>query len=395
MTGTEHQPLTIVHAIARLNVGGAALHVIQLAAQQRARGHDVTVVAGTLADGEESMEYVADDLDVPVIRLPALQRELSLLADATAVRELRRTVVRRCADVLHTHTAKAGATGRIAAMLPSGGWPRTTVHTFHGHVLSGYFGGRREKVFIRIERSLGRRSGAIVAVSDEVRDDLVDLGVASPEKIVVIPYGFDFSGISSPDQAGRAALRSEIDLMPDAFVVGWAGRLTAIKRPRDLVRTLAELVEMRVDAFLVVVGDGPERESVEALATELGVMERCRFLGYRRDMSRWYGAFDAFLLTSENEGTPVVAIEALASGCPVVATNAGGTAAVVRHGQSGYLAPIGETHQLAGHLYELASRPGLARSLGKTGELDIKRRFASETMADAVDALYRDLLTVP
>ena len=112
--------LSIVHAIARLNVGGAALHVIELAARQQARGHDVVIVAGTLADGEESMEYVAHDLGVPIVRLPVLQRELSPGSDVAAVRELRRTIVRRQADVLHTHTAKAGATGRIAAMLQRG-----------------------------------------------------------------------------------------------------------------------------------------------------------------------------------------------------------------------------------------------------------------------------------
>ena len=128
---------------------------------------------------------------------------------------------------------------------------------------------------------------------------------------------------------------------------------------------------------------------------ELGVQERCRFLGYRRDMSRWYGIFDAFLLTSENEGTPVVAIEALASGCPVIATNAGGTATVVRHGESGYLAPIGETGALAGYLSDLADDPEQARSLGRAGSLDVKRRFASETMAAAVDSLYRRLLDRP
>ena len=395
MTGIEGRPLSIVHAIARLNVGGAALHVIELAAQQRARGHDVIVVAGTLAEGEESMEYVADDLGVPIVRLPALQRELSLVADAAAVRELRRTVVRRRADVLHTHTAKAGATGRLAAMLLWGEWPRTTVHTFHGHVLSGYFSSRREKVFIRVERFLARRSGAVVAVSDEVRDDLVKLGVAPPERIVVIPYGFALSGLTQADQAERSLRRAEIDLMPEAFVVGWAGRLTPIKRPQDLVRTLAELVEMGIDAFLVVIGDGPERESVERLAMELGVTDRCRLLGYRRDMSHWYGAFDAFLLTSQNEGTPVVAIEALASGCPVVATEVGGTATVVRHGKSGYLAPVGETHELAARLRELASTPGLAQSMGKRGEIDVKRRFSSDRMADAVDALYRRLLEAP
>jgi glycosyltransferase involved in cell wall biosynthesis len=384
--------LSIVHAIARLNVGGAALHVIELAAKQRERGHEVVIVAGTLAEGEESMEFVAHDLGVPIVRLPALQRELSPLADATAVREIMRTVTRREADVLHTHTAKAGATGRIAARLGRGRWPRATVHTFHGHVLSGYFGTRKERVFIQVERLLARRTGAVIAVGDEVRDDLIRLGVAPPEKIVVIPYGFDLSGLARPDDAERAGQRIGIGVPPDGFVVGWAGRLAPIKRPHDLVRTLAELVALRTEAYLVVVGGGPERASVEELAAELGVRDRCRFLGYRRDMSRWYGTFDAFVLTSENEGTPVVAIEALASGCPVVATNAGGTATVVRDGTSGYLVSIGDTRALAGHLHELATTPGLARSLGEAGARDVRERFTSGAMADAVDALYRGLL---
>lgn len=299
---------------------------------------------------------------------------------------------RRHADVLHTHTAKAGATGRIAAALPGSAWPRTTVHTFHGHVLSGYFGTRREKVFIQVERLLARKSGAIIAVSDEVRDDLAGLGVAPREKITVIPYGFDLSGLGRPDDAERARRRATIDIPADAFVVGWAGRLTAIKRPRDLVHTLTGLEAAGVPGYLVVAGDGPERDGVEELAKELGVHERCRFLGYRRDLSTWYGTFDAFLLASENEGTPVVAIEALASACPVVATSAGGTATVVRDGESGFLAPVGDIAGLAAYLATIASDPKLARSLGEAGALDVRRRFALDAMADAVDALYRRLL---
>jgi len=395
MNDVAESPLSIVHAIARLNVGGAALHVIELAARQRARGHKAIIVAGTLADGEESMEYVAHDLGVPIVRLPALQRELSPGSDAAAVRELRRTIVRRQANVLHTHTAKAGATGRIAAMLQRGPLPGTTVHTFHGHVLSGYFSTRRERVFARVEQFLARSTGAIIAVSDEVRDDLIGFGVAAPEKIVVVPYGFDFSGLTRPEEAERATTRGEIGLEPEDFTIGWAGRLTAIKRPHDLVRTLAALGQLGTRASLVIVGDGPERESVETLARELGVMESCRFVGYRRDMSRWYSTFDAFVLTSENEGTPVVAIEALASGCPVVATEAGGTATVVRHGESGYLAPIGDTAALAAHLHELASSRELTHRLGNTGAADVRARFALETMTDTIDALYRRLLESP
>ena len=209
----DEHALSIVHAIARLNVGGAALHVIELAARQRARGHDVVIVAGTLAEGEESMEYVAHDLGVPVVRLPALQRELSPLADATAVRELRRTVTpprRGRAPHAHRQGGRDGTARRRARR--GGTWPRATVHTFHGHVLSGYFGTRRERVFIQLERLLARRTGAIVAVSDEVRDDLVRLGVAPPEKIVVIPYGFDLSGLSRARRGRAGARRTAIGL---------------------------------------------------------------------------------------------------------------------------------------------------------------------------------------
>lgn len=386
------RPLTIVHAIARLNVGGAALHVLELAGEQRRRGHDTIVVAGTLADGEESMAYVAEELGVPVVSLPALQRELSVGRDAAAIRELRRILRRRRPDVLHTHTAKAGTTGRVASRLAGRARPAATVHTFHGHVLRGYFDPRRERLFALVERTLARRTGALVAVSDEVRDDLVALGVAPAERIAVIPYGFDLSRLTRPGSRERDALRRELDVGPQTFVVGFAGRLTTIKRPHDLVRVLAGLRARGEDAVLVVLGDGPDRASVEALAQELGVAGACRFLGFRRDVARWYGAFDAFLLTSENEGTPVVAIEALAAECPVVATEAGGTATVVRHGETGLLAPIGDTETLAAHLGRLAREPEWARALGRAGAADVRGRFATERMADAVDGLYERLL---
>ncbi len=385
--------LSLVHAIARLNVGGAALNVLGLAAEQRRRGHEVVVVAGRLAEGEESMEYVATELGVPVIRLPALQRELSLPRDVAAVRALRRIVSERRPDVLHTHTAKAGATGRIAAVLPGRAHPRATVHTFHGHVLRGYFDRHRERAFTRVERMLARRTGALVAVSDEVRDDLVALGVAPADRIDVIPYGFDLTRLGRPRDPERARARQELGIEPAAFVVGWAGRITAIKRPDDLVHTLAHLVASGVDAALVGVGDGPDRPRVDRLAVQLGVAERCRFVGFQRDMVPWYGLFDAFLLTSQNEGTPVAAIEALASACPVVATDAGGTATVVRDGETGYLAPIGDTAALAQRLARLARDPALARTLGERGAADVRERFAMAHMVDKIDALYAHLLS--
>jgi glycosyltransferase involved in cell wall biosynthesis len=384
--------LSIVHVIARLNVGGAALHVLQLAREQSQRGHEVIVVAGTLAAGEESMEYVADELGVRLLRLPVLQRELSPRADSAAILALRKLIRERRPDVLHTHTAKAGATGRLAALTSGRARPRARVHTYHGHVLSGYFNRRWEHVFRWIERLLAYSSGTLVAVSDEVRDDLVGFGVAPASRFAVVPYGFDLPPWSEEDEQARRSLRAEIGASDETFVAGWAGRLTAIKRPLDLVRTLRARVDLRVDAVVVLVGDGEDRRAVEALAAELEVADRCRLVGFQKHIRPWYAAFDALVLTSANEGTPVVAIEALAAARPVVATRAGGTGTVVRHGESGYLEAIGDTTALAERLAELAHDPALRKRLGDYAGEDVRARFAVARMADEVETVYRRLL---
>jgi glycosyltransferase involved in cell wall biosynthesis len=352
----------------------------------------VIVVAGTLAAGEESMEYVADELGIRLVRLPVLQRELSPRADSAAILALRRLIRRRRPDVLHTHTAKAGATGRLAALASGRARPRARVHTYHGHVLSGYFSRRWEHVFRWIERVLAYTSGLLIAVSYEVRDELVGFGVAPARRFVVVPYGFDLPPWSESDDEARSSIRAEIGAGEETFVVGWAGRLTSIKRPLDLVRTLRALVDLEIDALLVLVGDGEDREEVVALAAELELGDRCRFVGFQKSIRHWYAAFDALLLTSANEGTPVVAIEALGAGRPVVATRAGGTGSVVRHGESGYLEPIGDTAALAERLAALARDPELRARLGTRGAEDVRERFAVGRMADEIETVYRLLL---
>jgi glycosyltransferase involved in cell wall biosynthesis len=373
--------MRILHAIARLNVGGAALQVLELAAGQLRRGHDVLVVHGRVPRGEESMAYFAEERGVPTRYVHALRRELSpaddlraMLAVRTALRELR-------PDVLHTHAAKAGAIGRLAALAAGSARPPVRVHTFHGHVLRGYFGAGRERAFTLVERVLARTSSALVAVSPEVRDDLVALGVAPAGRFEVVRYGFDFPAPPRED-GGR-----------DGFVIGYAGRLTAIKRPLDLVRVLRGVVDRGADASLELVGDGEEREAAERLARELGVSDRCRFAGYQRDMASWYGRFDAFCLASANEGTPVAAIEALAAGVPVVATRVGGTPAVVDDGETGFLAEPGDLDTMADRLALLARDPDLRARMGLAGAERMRERYGVARMVDEVDALYERLRT--
>ena len=384
--------MRIVHAIARLNLGGAALSVLELAAGQRALGHDVLVVAGTIPVGEESMEHVADELQVPWTKVPALQRELSPRSDTAALAALRRIVRERKPDVLHTHTAKAGTVGRVAALTAGRARPKALVHTFHGHVLTGYFTPRRERLFRGVERELARRTSAIIAVSDEVRADLLRLHVAPAAKITVIPYGFDLEARVRAEDGARKALRTRLGLDDDVFALGWAGRLTAVKRPLDLVRVLHAVRRRGVDATLVLVGDGADRGAVEQLARELGVYPQLHLEGYQAEIAPYYAAFDALLLTSENEGTPVVAIEALAAGRPVVATDVGGVATVVDDGETGYLAARADVDALAERVERLARDPELSREMGALGATRMRERFARERMVQDVQRLYERLL---
>ena len=386
----EPERLRILHVIARLNVGGAALHVAQLAAEQVRGGHHVLVVAGTIPEGEESMEYLVGELSLPFRKLPALRRDLSLGADWAAVRELVRIIRSERPDVLHTHTAKAGAAGRVAARLGGSARPRAVVHTYHGHVLRGYFSPAKTAVFRRVERALAKRTSALVAVSEQVRDDLVAMRIAPRERFAVIPYGFDLSGRVDPGGALRERVRADLGATDGMFVVGWVGRLTAIKQPLLLVQTMHALVSKGVDAALCVVGDGPDRPGAEALAEELGIAARCHFVGYQKELAGFYAAFDAFCLTSANEGTPVAAIEALAAERPVVATPVGGVPAVVEEGETGFLA--GDANALADALARLAGDSALRERLGRRGAERMRELFGTERMVAQIEALYRRCL---
>jgi glycosyltransferase involved in cell wall biosynthesis len=373
--------MKIMHVIARLNVGGAALSVLELAAEQQRRGHDVLVVAGTIPPGEASMEHVADELAVPYLCLPVLKRAVSPRDDLAVTFALRRLILVRRPEILHTHTSKAGATGRIAAVLCGRACPRL-VHTFHGHVLTGYFDTRREQAFRVVERGLAHVTDRIIAVSEQVRNDLVRLKVAPPSKITVVQYGFDLDSRVPRREGNREARDGE-------FVIGWAGRLSQIKRPLDLVRVAAAMAGSR----LVLAGDGELRGAVEQLAADLDVTGRVQFLGYVEDMGSWYGTLDAFLLTSANEGAPVVAIEALAAGVPVVATDAGGTRNVVDDSETGYLAPVGAIEQLVERLEQLRADPALRTRFGRTGAARMRERFSTASMADDIDTVYSQVLT--
>jgi glycosyltransferase involved in cell wall biosynthesis len=382
----------VLRAIARLNMGGPALHVSYLSAGLRERGYETILVAGSVSQGEQSMAYVADGLGVPVVTIPHLHREISPVRDLLATIRLARMMRAERPVILHTHTAKAGAVGRAAALLAGRSRPPIIVHTFHGHVLRGYFGRFWTGVFRRLERMLARITDALVAVSPEVRDELVAFGVAPASKFRVIRLGIELDARVAQAGAARAETRRVMGIGDDRFVVGWIGRMTAVKRTDVVLEAFRRLKEQGVDTVLCMVGDGPDRTSVEEQAGRLGIMRECLFPGYQEDVGPFFAAFDVFVLPSGNEGTPVTAIEALASGCPVVATRVGGVPDVVTDGEDGFLVASGDVEQLAARLAELANDPELRARMGAAGRGRMQTRYAVSRLIDDVDRLYRDLL---
>ena len=386
------KPIKVLRVIARLNVGGPALHVAYLTAGLADRGYETTLVAGSLARGEESMASVSEARGVRIETLPALHREIGVIRDAQAILRLARLIRRERPTILHTHTAKAGAVGRIAALLAGSARPPIIVHTFHGHVLRGYFNPLTTFSFRTLERLLAHVTTALVAVSPEVRDDLVKLHVAPASKFTVVRLGIELDERTDVDEDVRAETRRQLGVAPDAFVVGWVGRMTAVKRTDDVVRALRGLVDRGVDAYLCLVGDGPDRDHLEQYAHELGVVKRCLFVGYQEDVARFYSAMDALLLPSVNEGTPVSVIEALAAQRPAVATRVGGTPDVIRDGVDGFLVEVGDADALSERLAELAGDPERRAQMGADGRERVLGRYAVERLVDDIDRLYRSLL---
>jgi glycosyltransferase involved in cell wall biosynthesis len=388
----DGETVRIVRIIARLNIGGPAIQAISLTRLLEPRGYQTRLVRGRESADEGTMDYLARDLGVVPTLVESMRRDPGR-GDLAALAQLIAILRRDRPQIVHTHAAKGGTLGRTAALLAAPRRRPVLVHTFHGHSLTGYFSGTKAGFFTTVERWLARRTDTLVAVSPEVRDDLVRLGVAGPERFVVIPLGFDLTRFLSDADRGkrRAALRAEWGLDPSAEVITLVARLVPIKRVDRFLRVARLLVE-RPRAVFVVVGDGELREELTASAEARALGERLRWAGFRRDIPDVCFASDVVMLTSDNEGTPVSLIEAQAAAVPVVGTDVGGVRSAVRDGETGILAAADDEAGLAAAVTAILEDPDRAARMAAAGRRHAATSHAIERLVDDHDRLYRKLL---
>ncbi len=405
--------MKILRIIARLNVGGPARHVVWLTRDLQDDEFQSTLIAGTVPKGEADMEYFAAKNGVEPIYVAELSRELSP-KDIVSLWKIFRLMLRYQPDIVHTHTAKAGTVGRVAAFAYRWltwrtlvGRPRRVkvVHTFHGHVFHSYYGRAKTQVFILIERLLARfATDRIVVISPQQRDEIGGkYKVGVPSQFQVIPLGIEIPPQKTYLEK-RRTLRDELRISDDEILVGFVGRLTAIKNIGLLLAAARSVYEYEpsLRSRFAVIGDGELRPSLESEAESLGLTDKISFLGNRVDVGDLIPGIDIMVLTSENEGTPLSLIEAMSFGVPFVSTAVGGvvdlagetieTTDQFRICERGIVTEPGSAESVARALIYLAKDGRLRKSLSAQGREFVAGRYSVERLVSDIKGLYRELI---
>ena len=320
--------IKVLRMIARLNIGGPAIHVHLLTKGLDAKRFEPTLVAGKISPQEGDMSYLFDSADKEPTIIPELQREISLRMDLKAFQRIFNRLQEEKPDIVHTHTAKAGSSARLAVLLYNliYGKKVRTVHTFHGHVFEGYFSRAKSLMFVWIERFLARLTDVIIAISETQKKDLSErFQIAPAQKINTVELGFELTPFLR-SEALKGQFRQSLGISNDTLLVGIVGRLVPIKNHMMFLKAARLFLDQNlgVPTKFMVVGDGELRDELEAYCQQLGLTDHVTFCGWIKNVPLLYADLDILALTSANEGTPVSIIEAMASSVPVIATDAGG-----------------------------------------------------------------------
>ena len=367
--------------IARMNVGGPAVQVSGLMRGFNRSEFNQRLFTGYCAEDEaDYLETVAKD--VMAVRIQGFGRRVSLIGDLRSFISLVREIRLFKPDVIHTHTAKAGFLGRIASIISFQSSIR--VHTFHGHLLAGYFGPYKRSLVVIIEKFLAIFTDQLLAVGDKVREDLLRAGIGSRSKFGLMPPGLKIGELTSRD-ASRIALALEPDQLQCAFI----GRVTQIKRPDRFLDVVSELKKRNVKLDFLMAGDGE-------------LLDRCRdrimeedlpvtILGWQSDIERVLSAADMVVLTSDNEGTPLSLIQAGMAGLPVVSTKVGSVPEVVLDGTTGIVTTL-DVLEIANALEKLCRDKELRNRLGKAAQEFTLANFGVHRLVQDHEQLYKRLI---
>jgi len=387
-TEVKTDRIKVVRLISRLSVGGPAIHAALLTERLDPKRFEQILVAGVGTEQEGDMLALTNNSRVKPIFLNGLGREISPRHDFKAVREVVALLRHHKPHIVHTHTAKAGFVGRMAARLAR---VPIVIHTFHGNVFQGYFSPAKTRLFISIEKRLASYSDRIVVLSEQQKEEIAGLGIGRDEQFRIVPLGLNLEPFLQASTL-RGQLRAELGIAPDVPLVGIVARLVPIKAIDLFLQAVKPVLAQHPRAVFLVVGDGELRVALEEQTRKLGIMDSVRFLGFRSDLPRIYADLDCVTLCSLNEGTPVAIIEALASARPVVATDVGSVRELVRHGHSGTLVPAGNPEQLAQGIIATLHNPARSDSHGLAGRQQVYPAWDAGRLVGDIETLYLDAL---
>ncbi len=374
----------ILRIITRLNIGGPALHVTNLNYYlDKEYGYESVLVYGSLAEGEGSMEYLAKNKNLKTIIFPELGRELSPLNDLKIIWKLFWLIKKERPDIVHTHTAKAGLSGRIAAKLAG---VKKIYHTFHGNIFNGYFSGLKTKLFIILERFCALLSTKIIAISEEQKKDLVKYKIAPLRKLTVIPLGFELERFKIDHQ--QKYLRALLQLSEDVKLVGIVGRLVPIKNHAYFIDIAERVLKKNDNVRFLLIGDGELKDELLAMITAKGLQQRVFITGFINEVEKIYSDLDIVALTSKNEGTPVTLIEALACGKPVISTDVGGVRDILQHGKYGWLEEQNNADKYAADILAMLDNYENALNKAKAGQQYILTNYDVKVLYKNINELY-------
>jgi len=372
----------VLELITRLDKGGAPRVFLKLIRGLKERGIEVAMASGPSELPEEEPREFARKSYISYYPLSSLRREISPVHDLLAFFQIISLIRRERPTILHTHTTKAGVLGRIAGEVT-----RTRViHTPHGHLFYGYFGKGKEQFYVFVERLAARFCERIITISEDEREEYLRRGIGNKKKVVTIYNGIDMSKF--PGNGMR--VREELGLAQQVPLVGFAGRLEEVKGPHLFVEAAKRIKAVAPQTHFLMLGDGAMKKG---LLQKAQGMPQLHILGYREDVADCLAALDLLLIPSLNDGFNLVAVEAMASSRPIVATAVGGLPEVL--GDGGILVPPGDTTRMAKEAIKLLNSPGLRKEIGARGRRRAEALYSWDISLQKTLALYHQVLGNP